>query len=84
MSYMQPIVNLNGTSREELIAQRLAARSAIVELMTAMGQMSPHMRDYSEVADWQRDRAVYVQRFFVLDCLYNELGEEAVRLSEQG
>jgi len=83
MSYMQPVVTLHGSSREELINQRIAARSAVVELMTALSNMSPHMRDYTDVADWQRDRAVHVQRFFALDCLYNQLGEEAERLADQ-
>jgi hypothetical protein len=83
MSYMQPVVNLNGSSRDDLIAQRIALRSALMDAMKALSNMSPHLRDYSDVSDWQRDRAVYVERFKALDRLYEEVGEEAASIAEQ-
>jgi len=83
MSYMQPVVNLNGSSRDDLIAQRIALRAALMDAMKALSNMSPHLRDYSDVSDWQRDRAVYVERFKALDRLYGEVGEEAASIAEQ-
>jgi hypothetical protein len=83
MSYMQPVVNLNGTSREALIGQRLTLREALRQATKALSDMAPHLRDYNEVIDWQRDRAVYTERFKVLDRLYNELSDEISILMEQ-
>jgi len=80
---MQPVVNLNGTSREELINQRLGFSAALMDVITALSNMSPHLRDYRDVSEWQRDRAIYVERFRALDRLYNEVIEEVASLSEQ-
>ena len=83
MSYMQPVVNLNGTSREELINQRLGFSAALMDVITALSNMSPQMRDYRDATEWQRDRAIYVERFRALDRLYSEVIEEVASLSEQ-
>lgn len=42
----KPTVNLNGTSRSELIAQNMAVANAARALIEAMAQATPHPRDY--------------------------------------
>lgn len=44
-----PFVNINGTSREELIAQTKRIRDAATELRAALSDGSPHGRDYQTV-----------------------------------
>ena len=45
-TYVKPVVNLNGTSREELIKQAFDVSSAAESLIQALGRAAPHGRDY--------------------------------------
>jgi hypothetical protein len=83
MSTMQPIVNINGTSREELVRMRVKASDALHQAMKAMQKLSPHMRDYLGNREaWMADRDVYIARFAALDRMANELMDEAYELSK--
>lgn len=67
-----PIVHLNGTSADELLAQHLAVRNAIKALSSAMLLASPHARDYPEgfgdaANMFGLDVAAYRSRLMVLD-----------------
>ncbi len=81
---MNPVVNLNGSSRDELIRARVAARDAILAAMQALQETAPHGRDYFDHDTWAADRAVYVQRFAALDAIANALLDEAVAVMEHG
>jgi pantothenate synthetase len=43
---MMPTIHLNGTSREELIEQHVAAVAALNRALEAMARAAPHGRDY--------------------------------------
>jgi hypothetical protein len=83
MNIMQPIVNLNGTGREELIDLRLAARDAILTAMRRLGEMRPHGRDYIGNSDaYHRDLFVHNERIHALDSMINDLFDEALLLRD--
>ena len=80
---MKPIVTLNGTCREDLIDQRLAAMGALQTAMEALQRLAPHGRDYIGEPDaYKRDRAIYQTRFAALDAMRNELSDEAVAIQD--
>ena len=83
MPMMHPISNLNGTSRDELIAMRLKAHEALRGAMQALQDLNPHMRDYLGNQEiWQADRTIHAERFKALDAMANDIMDEAVSLSE--
>ncbi len=41
-----PIVNINGTERDDLLKDYMAARKALQLAVEALGAASPHGRDY--------------------------------------
>jgi hypothetical protein len=83
MSIMQPIVNLNGTSRDDLVKMRIEARRAIHEALRALQELSPHGRDYIGNRDaWKRDSDIYCERFRILDAMANDLLDEGVAIME--
>jgi len=49
-----PVVNINGTSKEELLEQYNEAINAIVSAIEAVGECRPHGRDYQTV-----DQSIY-------------------------
>jgi hypothetical protein len=83
MSIMQPIVNINGTSRDNLVKMRIEARRAIHEALRALQELSPHGRDYIGNRDaWKRDSDIYCERFRILDAMANDLLDEGVAIME--
>ena len=82
-----PQVNNNGTSREELVQQRLAAREAVQAAMAAMNAAAPNARDFqttdSPATRYHAARSVYHDRFAFLDKLANELFDEALAIQDQ-
>ena len=80
---MHPVINNNGTSRDEMIQMRIKANRALHAAMKALQELSPHGRDYlGNNEAWQRDRDIFVARFAALDAMSNELMEEAVSIME--
>lgn len=83
MPIMHPIVNINGTSRDDLVKMRIEARRAIHEALRALQELSPHGRDYIGDRDaWKRDSDIYCERFRILDAMSNDLLDEAAKLIE--
>jgi hypothetical protein len=83
MATMNPIPNLNGTSREALISARVKAHIALCDAMHALQELSPHMRDYlGNNEAWQADRAIHTARFSALDTMSNDIMDEAVSLQD--
>ena len=78
---MTPMVNINGTSRDELVQQR---RDFLDTLRTAMGTMMamrPHLRDYPhDRLQYEADRELHDQRFKALYTLKSEIEEEALAI----
>ena len=78
---MKPIVTISGTSRQELIDQRIEAGRALMALMKAMSNMVPNGRDYiGQNEAYERDRSIHRQRFAALDALHNTLMDEALSI----
>ena len=83
MTIMHPIVNINGTSRDDLVKMRIEARRAIHEALRALQELSPHGRDYIGNRDaWKRDSDIYCERFRILDAMANDLLDEGVAIME--
>lgn len=75
---MKPMININGTSREDLAEQRINARNAIGKAMQAFGELRPHGRDYQGFPEqYQSDLAIHQNRMKMLNKLYNDLELEA-------
>lgn len=81
MGIMRPSVNLNGTSRKELIEQRLDAANAVRLAMEAVQKMCPHGRDYiGDPVNFDHDRGVHWRRLEKLKEIYEDLHEEAEQI----
>jgi hypothetical protein len=77
-----PVVNLNGSSREALVEQRLDIQRALIETLAALQRAWPHGRDYQTVG---RDRlvradAVFQARRDALVALLDEIEAEAAAI----
>jgi hypothetical protein len=78
---MRPKININGSSRKELVDFRIAAVRTIQQLMIDLQHTKPHGRDY--MGDSERfaaDNAIYRDRFALLDKLRNEIHDEALAI----
>jgi len=83
---MRPLINMNGTSRHELVKQRTWAMSALSEAMDALSGTHPHGRDYQGYTDnmqFARDLAMFKDRHEMLKKLYSELEAEALAIQEE-
>ena len=81
---MRMIVNINGTSAEDLIDQRRALMDALSDAMKALQEMTPNGRDYpGRPDDCKADREVHYARFAQLDKLRNEIMDEALHIQQQ-
>ncbi len=78
---LSPIVNHNGTSRSDLVQQRLAASVAIDAAIDAMRGMAPHGRDYPNGPDaLNADRDIHWARIGALAALREALIAEGLAL----
>lgn len=57
-----PQVHLNGTSRDELIAQISAANFALNQALEAMARMSPNGRDYYHTGNLREAEQAHRER----------------------
>ena len=79
-----PVVHLNGTSREALIAMRLRAGSAVAKALDAMAEeMAPNGRDYYPAPGrLAAAEAQHRRRVAVLKDLLAEIQAEAEILAD--
>ena len=78
---LSPIVNHNGTSRGDLVQQRLAASVAIDAAIDAMRGMAPHGRDYPNGADaFNADRDIHWARIGALAALRDAIVQEGLAI----
>lgn len=81
---IRPILNINGTSAEELIQTRRNAIEALDAAMKALQEMTPNGRDYPNQQDRCRtDRELHYSRFAQLDAMRNHIVDEAVEIMRQ-
>jgi len=78
---LTPTVNHNGTSRGDLVQQRLVASVAIDAAIDALKGMTPHGRDYPNGADaLNADRDIHWTRIGALAALRDAIVQEGVTL----
>lgn len=84
---IEPRVNLNGTSRTELVQQYLDVAQALYVVIQKMGTATPHGRDYQTFEDGAirtvTARAAWSERRGMLETLRREIEAMAVSINDQ-
>lgn len=81
---ISPIVNINGTSKDDLINPRLAALDHINDVIEELKNITPNGRDYpGDTERCMADRQIHYDRINMLRNLYNHLYEEAIAIKGQ-
>ena len=76
---IKPVININGSSRDDLIKPRRAAVDALHDAITLLREAMPNGRDYpNDLRQCMIDRQVQHDRISVLQELREELFEEAL------
>lgn len=76
---MKPTININGTSKEELIRGRIDAMDAIETAIKALKLITPNGRDYpSNIDQCMADRNEHYARINQLRDVQDQLLEEAL------
>ena len=78
---IQPIININGTSRDEHVAMRRTALDAIRVAIDALRPLAPNGRDYpGQPERCEADRMAHFDRLAALQALSREITQEAVAI----
>lgn len=81
---IQPIINLNGQSREEHVRLRADAIEALQKAFAALAQLRPHGRDYC--GDHERYRAdlkEHTRRLTAINDLEDALVAEGLSIDQE-
>jgi hypothetical protein len=80
-----PVVNLNGTSKNELLAQLFVACDAVENARKALGQMTPNGRDYQTAPAGTFDKAIvqHLERVKALETVLHDLEVISLKIDEQ-
>lgn len=81
---MKPQLNLNGTSRDELIQSRLDVTSRLDAVLEELRKLAPHGRDYAEWEEYKVDLDIYRARMNSVRSMIEDLVIEASAIQEQG
>lgn len=80
---VKPQVNLNGTSREQLVEQQADVMEALRGVMKAMCEAVPNGRDYQlRPAELTPAVAAWNERRAMINALYNEIEQHALAIQE--
>lgn len=80
-----PTINLNGSDRDYLVNQRLAALDHLNDAIETLARVVPHGRDYP--TDYERcleDRETHFARIQALRAIYETIYAEAIAIKGQG
>lgn len=78
---IQPIININGTSRDEHIALRREAIDAVRAAIEALRALVPNGRDYpGQPERLEADRSAHFDRMTALRDLSDEIMREAIAI----
>lgn len=81
---IEPTVNINGSSAEDLINPRLEAVSHLLDAIEALRKVKPHGRDYlNDTRRCLADRDEHVARIAALKILREQLFTEALNIKGQ-
>lgn len=75
-----PNVNLNGTSKEELVNQRRAARDALRKALSRLCEMRPHGRDYFDLNELRDAQIMHEARIKKVNEILDELFTESMEI----
>ena len=82
-SLIQPQINLNGTSKNQLLEQQVEVLEHFRRLLGAMVGATPHGRDYQlRPEEYQFARDAWLERYTALDAMYREIEAHALLLSD--
>jgi len=80
-----PQININGSSKDDLLMPRLNAMDLLMDAIEALKQVTPNGRDYpGNNTACIADREEHYDRLAKLRALREELMAEAVYIEEQG
>lgn len=78
---MKPIININGATRESHVDARLIIMQNLRTVMEDLQEIKPHGRDYlGNTERYNADLNIYIERFKLLDKMFNEIQEEALAI----
>jgi hypothetical protein len=81
---IRPIININGSSADDLIQPRLAAIAALHAAIKALQQVTPNGRDYPGDNDrCVADRDEHYARLKTLDAIAAGISGEGFAINEQ-
>lgn len=80
-----PVVNLNGTSRDALVDQHVAAALSLEKALAALIETAPHPRDFQTVKQeqYRQARAQYEDRVRRLHEIIKEVESIGTQIYEQ-
>jgi len=82
---MTPFITINGDSRDTLVNDRAAVLPALREAMKLMSETKPNGRNYiGQNEAYERDRAIYVERYKTLQNLHDDILHEALAIDRGG
>jgi len=80
-----PQININGSSKDDLINPRLMAMDHLMDAIEALKQVAPNGRDYpDDNTACVADREEHYDRLAKLRALCEEIMSEAIYIKEQG
>jgi hypothetical protein len=83
---ISPRLNLNGTSKQELLRVHLDAMQAIDAAVVALAACTPHGRDFQTVANpdvFKAARQQHTDRILALKVVYEQLEQIALDIDQQ-
>jgi sugar/nucleoside kinase (ribokinase family) len=82
-----PRVNLNGASRESLLAQHMSVRDCADQLMNALRAAAPHGRDYQTDPNpefsYRNDRDAWDNHLTAVLAIWKDYDRIAVRIATE-
>lgn len=82
---IKPVININGSSKDDLSGPRLDAMDRIAEAIEELKKVTPNGRDYPGDNDQcLADRQTHYRRIKALQDLYIELYDETIAIRRQG
>jgi hypothetical protein len=78
-----PQINLNGTSRNQLVEQQCDVMTALRALYKAMGEAAPNGRDYQfRPAEFTTARDAWDERMTAVELMRREIEAHAIAIQE--
>jgi len=81
---IKPQINLNGTSKEQLLQQQMIVMAGFRELLSAMSDAMPHGRDYQfRPSEYPLARDAWLERMKAIQAIEAEIFDHAMAISDE-